>query len=390
MKPPSLPLYKKPETKSRQRTDVWLVVPTVHGDFYIASNKMTAAKPGEYEPSLDPSDSQWAAYQSELGPRAEKPWAVDEAHGGVDLTHKPTLEELDRAMALKTVTLSKSSLQPLLSVDAHATSASAKSPESSASSATQGMRGAKKLRMKDIRSAGLSCGSDNVQRGSTAASFEDRVFSLGVKHNVEVNGGIDSWLVNYDNRPKTDFPAGAMLPGDLYLDRKLTTRAQTMEHNKTGMPGAPIHPMRNDEVFHGSSVQSELRSQGYSHKIPNTLPDPSRIGSSFDLTNRMSVKATVNGVLGCHVLYDPRHHSADSRFVVRSSLSRLSKHVRSRAVHHTTLPIHLVLIACVLICVFANIFVHSRATSCQGVPTRFHTEQIAWNRWHSLALILKL
>ena len=300
MKPPSLPLYKKPETKSRQRTDVWLVVPTVHGDFYIASNKMTAAKPGEYEPSLDPSDSQWATYQAGLGPRAEKPWALDEEEGGVDLTRKPTLEELDRAMALKTLTLSKSS--------------SALSSESLANS--QGTSGAKRLTMKDIRRAGISGGNEHLQRGSTAASFEDRVFSLGVKKDASDEAGIDSWLANYGNRPKSEFPVGAMLPGDLYLDRTLTKRAQTMGHNTTGMPAAPIHPMRNEEAFRAAAIQSELRSTGYSNKIPNTLPDTSRIESSFDLTNRMNLRATVNDVLGCHVLYDPRYHSADTRFVV--------------------------------------------------------------------------
>ena len=33
----------------------------------------------------------------------------------------------------------------------------------------------------------------------------------------------------------------------------------------------------------------------------------------------MKLKTTVNEVLGCHVLYDPRFQSADTRFAVRES-----------------------------------------------------------------------
>lgn len=54
------------------------VVPTVRGHMFVVSNKMTAAKPGEYEPSLDSAESQWAASQLALGPRAEKPYCTDE------------------------------------------------------------------------------------------------------------------------------------------------------------------------------------------------------------------------------------------------------------------------------------------------------------------------
>lgn len=54
------------------------VVPTVRGHMFVVSNKATSAKQGEYEPSLDTADSQWAASQSQLGPRAEKPWSFED------------------------------------------------------------------------------------------------------------------------------------------------------------------------------------------------------------------------------------------------------------------------------------------------------------------------
>ena len=44
----------------------------------MVSNKATSAKPGEYEPSLDNADSQWAASQLQLGPRADKPWSIED------------------------------------------------------------------------------------------------------------------------------------------------------------------------------------------------------------------------------------------------------------------------------------------------------------------------
>ena len=66
--PPFLPLHPK----ITQREDVWLIIPTVHGDLHVVSNKMTAAKAGEYEPSLDSADGHWAASQVGRGKRRSR------------------------------------------------------------------------------------------------------------------------------------------------------------------------------------------------------------------------------------------------------------------------------------------------------------------------------
>ena len=53
----------------------------------------------------------------------------------------------------------------------------------------------------------------------------------------------------------------------------------------------------------------------YITAIPSTMPDEARIESSFDHTNKMELKTSVNDILGTHVMYDPRFRSSDSRFV---------------------------------------------------------------------------
>jgi hypothetical protein len=252
LKPPTMPLYRKPETKSRQRKDVWMVIPTNQGDLYVVSNKATTAKPGEYEPSLDPTDSQWAASQLALGPRAGKPWAFEEGEGGVSetLTRKPTIEELDREMALKTFKISRSSVisgEPLHefsrsrneSAPSRTSTFQSSSPtfqEAVERSEGEGLQKLAKLSMKDIRRAGCLGGSDVKPRGSTAQSFDERAFSLGLKGQLQKKEDWENLLAKYPGRMASQFPAGAMLSGNLYHDGNLSAKVDTMEHNKTGMP----------------------------------------------------------------------------------------------------------------------------------------------------------
>ena len=123
-----------------------------------------------------------ASEQIALGPRAEKPWAHEEGEGGVDLTRQPTMQELDRDMALRSFTLSRSSLEPLRGADR----------------VDGGERSLKQLTMKDIRGAGKPGGSDIVARASTAASFEDRIYSLGLLEETRKSCGVDPLLLDYE------------------------------------------------------------------------------------------------------------------------------------------------------------------------------------------------
>jgi hypothetical protein len=90
--------------------------------------------------------------------------------------------------------------------------------------------------MKDIRRAGCLGGSDVKPRGSTAQSFDERAFSLGLKGQLQKKEDWENLLAKYPGRMASQFPAGAMLSGNLYHDGNLSAKVDTMEHNKTGMP----------------------------------------------------------------------------------------------------------------------------------------------------------
>jgi len=247
LKPPSMPLYKKPETKSRQREDVWTIVPTVRGDLHIVSNKITRALPGQYEPSLDAPDSQWG--DPNRKPR-DKPWAYEEKEGGVNLQPRRSLAELDREMALRTFTLSHTPMDSLR-------------PNQESDRQPQKLT----LSMKRIRPAGKPAGSATKPRGSTAASLDERMFSQGLS---EASRSSRTSPVDFEvnNIEPEKFGVGSILPG----------RSVFTAHNKTPMPGAPIHPVRNQAVADASRSQAGSRSRMVDEaSIPSTLMNKERI-----------------------------------------------------------------------------------------------------------------
>ena len=299
LKPPSMPLYKKPETKSRQREDVWTIVPTVRGDLHIVSNKITRALPGQYEPSLDAPDSQWG--DPNRKPR-DKPWAYEEKEGGVNLQPRRSLAELDREMALRTFTLSHTPMDSLR-------------PNQESDRQPQKLT----LSMKRIRPAGKPAGSATKPRGSTAASLDERMFSQGLS---EASRSSRTSPVDFEvnNIEPEKFGVGSILPG----------RSVFTAHNKTPMPGAPIHPVRNQAVADASRSQAGSRSRMVDEaSIPSTLMNKERIPTSIDLTNKMHFRTTINEVLGCHAMYDPKFNVRDARFLSKEDLA--DPQTRSRA-----------------------------------------------------------
>ena len=63
----------------------------------------------------------------------------------------------------------------------------------------------------------------------------------------------ENLLAKYPGRMASQFPAGAMLSGNLYHDGNLSAKVDTMEHNKTGMPAgmkfSKVHCMKFSNVY---------------------------------------------------------------------------------------------------------------------------------------------
>ncbi|EKX49618.1 hypothetical protein GUITHDRAFT_104579 [Guillardia theta CCMP2712] len=168
LKPPANPMYLRPVTKPRYRTDVWKILPTFRGNVSIMSNKGTQAEEGQYAPSLDiPGGSySWRLARSHAEGRSKTPWISGEHHKFHGRPKEPDFRQQEREFALSCYTLSNS------------------------------------------RPAGVSSGHVNQPRRKQTEMLSRTIHSQGVQLDPEAS--CDSVA-----SVESGFPAAALLPGSL-------------------------------------------------------------------------------------------------------------------------------------------------------------------------------